>query len=470
MRADSIFARTACTLALALAPQVATAAELDGSRLGPLSALPFAGMLLSIAVLPLFAHRFWEHHQGKIAAFWACLGIIPVLSAVGLAGAGTVLLGTLLHEYLPFILLLTALFTIAGGIVVRGNLHGSPAMNTALLAIGAGLASIIGTTGAAMVMIQPVLRANDDRKRNAHIVVFFIFLVANIGGSLTPLGDPPLFLGYLNGVDFFWTTTHLFPETLALVAALLLIFFILDSIIYRADGHSRPDPTPDVPLRLYGGVNFLLIAIVIAAILLSARLDFGAIAVGGVELRITDALRDGVMVLATAASLAFTPLDDREANGFDWGPIKEVAMLFAGIFVSIVPVLAMLAAGRSGALGALAAAVEHPDGTHIPAAYFWMTGALSSFLDNAPTYLVFFQLAGGDAGRLMTADALTLAAISAGAVFMGANTYIGNAPNFMVYAIARRAGVKMPGFFGYMAWSGAILVPLFLVQTLVFFR
>ena len=443
---------------------------LDGASFSPLWALPFAGMLLSIAVLPLVAHHFWEDNQGKIAALWAILLLSPLAI---LAGPGPVigdLVHTLLLDYVPFILLLLALFTAAGGIVVRGNLHGAPGMNAGLLAIGAGLASLIGTTGASMIMIRPVMRANDNRRHNTHVIVFFIFLVSNIGGSLTPLGDPPLFLGFLKGVDFFWTTRNLFRETLFVGGLVLAVFFTLDLYLYRKEGVTR-DPTPDSRLSLSGLVNLPLIGVVIAAVLLSALWKPGtAFTLAGVAVSGQDLARDLAMIAVTLASLALTPKADRAANGFSWAPMTEVAKLFFGIFVTMIPVIAMLKAGAAGAFAPLVALVAHPDGTPNPIAYFWLTGGLSSFLDNAPTYLVFFELAGGDAGRLMSEGALTLAAISAGAVFMGANSYIGNAPNFMVYAIARSGGVKMPGFFGYLFWSGAVLVPIFILATFVFFR
>ncbi len=320
-----------------------------------------------------------------------------------------------------------------------------------------------------MVMIRPVLRANDDRRRNVHVFVFFIFLVSNIGGSLTPLGDPPLFLGFLRGVDFFWTTTHLLPETAFVVGLLLAIFFLIDSYLYRKDGHSPPDPTPDDPLRVRGGVNFVLMGIIIGALLFSATVDLGSIDVFGTTIQLRNLARDAIMVAVVFGSIAWTSSADHDANGFSWAPMAEVAKLFAGIFVTIIPVIAMLHAGSDGSFSPLVSAVTHPDGTPNHAAYFWMTGILSSFLDNAPTYLVFFELAGGDAKSLMTNGALTLAAISAGAVFMGANTYIGNAPNFMIYAIARKSGVKMPSFIGYMAWSAALLLPIFVLVTLIFF-
>jgi len=446
------------------------AAELDGKALGIPWAIPFVGILLSIALFPLLAPHFWEHHQGKIAAVWGLLAAIPLWLVLGPGIAVTALVHTALLEYIPFILLLLALFTVAGGIVVRGNLHGSPMTNTALLAVGTGLASVIGTTGASMVMIRPVLRANDDRKHNAHVIIFFIFLVSNIGGSLTPLGDPPLFLGFLRGVDFFWTTKHLFPETLFVAGIVLVLFFAMDTVVYRREGHIKPDPTPDNPLGVSGGINFLLMAVIIGAILMSATVKLGGFEIAGVRVENSNLLRDVIMVAVTLTSLALTPKADRAANEFSWAPILEVAKLFAAIFVTIIPVLAMLKAGAGGAFAPLVALVTNPDGSANNAAYFWMTGLLSSFLDNAPTYLVFFELAGGDPQVLMTKGALTLAAISAGAVFMGANSYIGNAPNFMVYAIARNAGVRMPSFFGYMIWSGCILIPAFILTTLIFFR
>jgi Na+/H+ antiporter NhaD/arsenite permease-like protein len=447
----------------------AHAAEFDGRALGLWWALPFAGILLSIALFPLLAPHAWEHHQGKIAALWSLLVLIPMALAFGSGVSFHALVHTALLEYIPFILLLLALFTVAGGIVVRGNIHGAPVANSVMLAIGAVLASIIGTTGASMVMIRPVMRANDDRRHNAHVVIFFIFLVSNIGGSLTPLGDPPLFLGFLRGIDFFWTTTHLLGVTLFVAGFVLAVFFVLDTIIYKREGRVRPDPTPDQPVRVTGGFNFLLIAAIIGAILMSATVDLGRTTVFGTEVEFANVLRDAIMVAVTVLSLLLTPKANRRENGFSWGPIQEVAKLFAGIFVAIIPVLAMLRAGREGVFAPLVALVSNPDGSASNAAYFWLSGGLSSFLDNAPTYLVFFELAGGDPVRLMTSQALTLAAISAGAVFMGANSYIGNAPNFMVYAIARAGGVRMPSFFGYMLWSGAVLIPAFVLVTLVFF-
>ncbi len=449
------------------------ASGIDGASMGVLWALPFTGMLLSIALGPILFPHFWELNYGKFAAFWAALVLVPLVALRGFEPALGALAHTALLEYIPFIILLFALFTIAGGILIMGNLHGTPATNTALLAIGTLMASFVGTTGASIIMIRPVLRANDSRRYNVHVVVFFIFLVSNIGGSLTPLGDPPLFLGFLRGVDFFWTTTHLLPETALAVVILLSVFYALDSWFYRREEGmpSLKDPTPDRDIKLYGKVNFILLGGVIAAILMSASWKPGiAFDILGSKVEIQNVVRDVVLLALAGLSLRLTPNPVRAGNEFTWGPIKEVAKLFAGIFVCIIPVLAMLQAGRNGAFSGLVALVTNPDGSHNTVAYFWMTGLLSSFLDNAPTYLVFFELGGGDPKVLMTTGALTLAAVSAGAVFMGANTYIGNAPNFMVYAIAKDRKVKMPSFFGYMAWSGAILIPIFILQTLIFFR
>ena len=450
--------------------QSAQAAALEGASMSPWLGLPFAGVLLSIALFPLLAPAFWHHHYGKVAAFWSLLALVPLAALYGPTTAFEAAFHAAMLEYVPFILLLTALFTAAGGIVVRGNVRDTPLANTMLLAIGGASASVIGTTGAAMVFIRPLLRANDDRKHNAHVVIFFIFIVANVGGGLTPLGDPPLFLGFLRGVDFFWTTKFLFKETFLLYVALLAIFYALDTWMQRHETDRVRDPTPESPIRVTGLVNLALIGVVIGAILMSAAWKPGlGVTLFGTRLEAQNLLREAIMIAVAIASLKLTAAQDRKENGFEWGPIVEVAKLFAGIFICIIPMLAMLQAGANGPFAALTGLVTNADGTPNNAAYFWLTGFLSSFLDNAPTYLVFFQLAGGDPVQLMGPLSKTLEAISIGAVFMGANTYIGNAPNFMVYAIARSAGVNMPSFFGYMLWSGAILLPLFALLTILFF-
>jgi len=474
MALKSSLTRFAAVIVACLASGAAVAAsDIGGASMGGLWALPFAGMLLSIALGPVLFPHFWELNYGKFAAFWAALVLVPLVMLRGFDPTLGALAHTALLEYIPFIILLFALFTIAGGILIMGNLHGTPATNTALLAIGTLMASFVGTTGASIIMIRPILRANDSRRHNVHVVVFFIFLVSNIGGSLTPLGDPPLFLGFLRGVSFFWTTTHLLPETGFAVAILLALFFALDNWFYRKEAGlpTLRDPTPDRDIKLYGKVNIVLLGGVIAAILMSATWKPGIVFdIAGSKVELQNLVRDALLLALAGLSLKLTPKPVRAGNEFSWGPILEVAKLFAGIFVCIIPVLAMLQAGRDGAFSGLVSLVSNPDGSDNTVAYFWLTGILSSFLDNAPTYLVFFELAGGDAQALMTTGALTLTAISAGAVFMGANTYIGNAPNFMVYAIAKDRKVVMPSFFGYMLWSGAILIPIFLLQTLIFFR
>lgn len=450
----------------------AAEAGLPGAAMSLWWALPFAGLLLCIATGPLLYPHVWEHHYGKITALWAALVVVPMAIAFGTAVSAEAVLHALLLEYMSFIILLFGLFTIAGGILVAGNIHGTPMVNGALLLIGAALASVVGTTGASMILIRPIIRANDNRPFNAHVVVFFIFLVSNIGGSLTPLGDPPLFVGFLRGVDFFWTTANLWRETLFVGGIVLATFLALDWFLHsREQGQPKiKDPTPDSKVRIRGVANIVLLGGVIGAILLSASWKPGiAFTIQGVHVELQNLVRDAIIVVLALVSLRITRKEYRAANGFNWGPILEVGKLFAGIFVCIVPVIAILRAGVDGAFAPLVSMVTGPTGAPNDLAYFWLTGILSSFLDNAPTYLVFFELAGGDPKELMTTFASTLAAISAGAVFMGANTYIGNAPNFMVYAIARESGVKMPGFFGYMLWSGAVLIPTFLIAGFVFF-
>ncbi len=475
-----LHARTTATALIAtvsLVPGAVQAAgggqAFDGSRLGLVWVLPFAGILLSIALMPLLAPRFWHHHFGKIAAFWALAFLLPFAALFGTGEAVHQVLHTLLLEYIPFVILLLALFTVAGGILVSGNLHGTPSLNTGLLALGTLLASFMGTTGAAMLLIRPVIRANDNRKHNVHVIVFFIFLVGNIGGSLTPLGDPPLFLGFLKGVDFFWTAKHM-AAPMALVAVVVLgLFFALDWFYYHHRGEERPetlDPTPDSALRVHGGRNFLLLAAIVAAVLMSGMWRPGVtLSIGGTPVELQNLVRDLLLVAIAVLSWMVTSKEVRVRNSFTWAPIVEVAKLFAGIFLTIIPAIAILRAGEKGALASLVSLVNTADGQPIDAWYFWLSGSLSSFLDNAPTYLVFFNLAGGDARELMGPLASTLLAVSCGAVFMGANTYIGNAPNFMIKAIAEERGLRMPSFFGYMAWSSAVLLPVFVLVTLVFF-
>jgi len=451
-------------IVVSLAPEPALAATLDGGSMRWPWALPFAAMLLSIAAGPLLFPKFWHGHYGKIAFGWSLLALAAIAAFYGFPSAAAALVHAVLSEYLSFIVLLFALYVVAGGILLTGNLRGTPLINTALLGIGTVIASLVGTTGAAMILIRPLLRANEQRTHKTHVVVFFIILVANVGGALTLLGDPPLFVGFLRGVDFFWTARNIWLQTVIVAVPVLAMSFAVDRWLYRRD--ATDDASEPTRLALRGGINLPLLALVIVAILGSAAWKPGiTFNIYGTEIALQNLARDAALILIAVASLRLTPNEHRAANGFSWEPIREVAKLFAGIFITIIPVLAMLDAGRNGAFAWLLRAITEPGGAPNEVAYFWLAGALSAFLDNAPTYLVFFELAGGNPQALMGPFAGTLAAISMGAVYMGALTYVGNAPNFMVYAIAQERGVKMPNFFGYMLWAALILVPLFLLLT-----
>ena len=470
-----VLAASISALLLGTAPALAAGAgapHLDGAELGLIWCVPFAGILLSIALFPLLAPNFWHHHFGKISAFWALAFLLPFLGIFGWELALFETLHVALLEYIPFIILLLSLFTVAGGIRLTGRLVGTPVVNTAILLLGTVLASWMGTTGAAMLLIRPIIRANEWRRYKVHTMVFFIFLVANIGGSLTPLGDPPLFLGFLKGVDFFWPTGAMLVPMLVVSVILLVLYYGVDSFFYRREtgGPAEEDEGDGESLGVTGTVNFLLLAGIVAAVLMSGvwrpHISFD---VYHVHVELQNLCRDLALLAIAWASWIVTDRANRDANAFSWFPILEVGKLFAGIFLTIVPAIAILRAGTSGALEPVVSLVTGADGQPVEAMYFWLTGILSSFLDNAPTYLVFFNTAGGDAQELMGPLYGTLLAISAGAVFMGANTYIGNAPNFMVRAICEERGIAMPSFFGYMAWSVGILVPIFLLVTLVFF-
>jgi len=401
---------------------------------------PFVTLLLAIALLPIALPHWWESNRSKlIVSLLACLPIFA-LYAVRRPDA----LVSVAEEYLSFIVLLAGLFVISGGVVLRGDLVATPLTNTGFLALGSVLASLVGTTGASMVLIRPVLQTNRERTRVRHTIVFFIFLVSNIGGMLTPLGDPPLFLGYLLGVPFTWTF-RLFPHWAFQVAVLLGLYFVWDTLEYGREpvAARRRDLVEIEPLRVRGAANLLALALVVLAV---AALHAP--------------WREAAIIALSAVSLWRTPRAVHDANGFTLRPIVEVAVLFVGIFVTMLPALELLRL-RGGELGIRA-----------PWQFFWATGILSSFLDNAPTYLTFVALGQGLglAREVVDVPHAILAAISVGAVAMGANSYIGNAPNFMVRSIAEEQGVTMPSFFGYMLYSGGVLLPLFVVVTVLFFR
>jgi len=443
-----------------------------GSSLPLWSVIPFVGILFSIALFPLVAPHFWHQNFPKISAMWAAIFAIPFLYMYGDA-AILEILHIYLIDYIPFIILLWGLFTASGGILVRGTLQGSPKVNTLILIIGTILASMIGTTGASMLLIRPLLRANSWRKNKVHIVIFFIFLVSNVGGSLTPLGDPPLFLGFLHSVPFFWTM-KLLPHMTFVAVLLLGLFYLFDSHFYKKEKKPEEVQSAPEPLGVDGLTNFLFLGGIVIAVLQSGLWHGASFNLGGVHLEAQNLLRDGMIIIMGLLSLKFTSSKIREDNEFSWFPIKEVAYLFAGIFMTIIPALLMLKAGEKGGFGWLIESVK------TPADYFWVTGILSSFLDNAPTYLTFFNTVLGNfftgipesaaVAKLIAEQEIFLIAISTGAVFMGANTYIGNAPNFMVRSIAEEAGVPMPSFFGYMIkYSLLILMPIFILVNLIFF-
>ncbi|MDX1967720.1 MAG: sodium:proton antiporter [Planctomycetaceae bacterium] len=445
----------------------------NGTRLGTMlpvaSIVPFSLLLLSIAVLPLFQPHWWEHNtnKGLIAA------VLAAPTAIYLATFGDSGTHALMHageEYISFVLLLGSLFVISGGVLVRGRLPCSPLMNTAILGVGTAIASFVGTTGASMLLIRPLLRANETRNRVAHIVVFFIFTVSNCGGVLTPLGDPPLFLGFLKGVPFEWTL-RLTPQWLVVNGCLLAVFFVWDSLAFAGEkrrGEHEPVMTTEEsgePLGISGLHNFLFLGAIIAIIYCKGN----AIGLGGKEW--PPFLQEGLMFAAGLASFWLTAPQIRERNRFSFGPINEVAILFAGIFVTMIPALAILNVNGKNL------------GLTEDWQFFWASGMLSSFLDNAPTYLTFAATAAGIQGVPLEGKYLAeflqlppevgapalIAAISCGSVFMGANTYIGNGPNFMVKAIAEENNVRMPSFFGYMAYSIGILIPIFVLVTFLFF-
>ncbi len=437
-----------------------------GHELSPWMVAPFVGLLLCIAVLPLAAGEWFENNRNK-ALVAAAFGVpVVVALALGYGPEGRESIGHTLHEYISFIVLLTALFTISGGVYLSGDPLATPRNNVAFLLVGAVLANLIGTTGAAMLLVRPVLRANSERTHMRHTVIFLIFVVCNVSGLLTPLGDPPLFLGFLRGVDFFWTL-RLLPQWALAVALTLLVYLVLELRAYRREPATAvlADRAEYVPIRIHGKLNVLFLAGVIGAVLASEPL-----ATAGEEISFPF-LREAVMVAMIGLSLRVGPRRPRELNRFTWAPIQEVAIVFAGIFAAMIPALAILEA-RGQELGLTE-----------PWQFFWTTGALSSFLDNAPTYLTFTATAQGLLGLPDTAGLMStqvspltglspssfLAAISCGAVFMGANSYIGNAPNFMVKSIAEHSDVRMPSFFGYMGYSAAVLLPVFAIVTLVFF-
>jgi Na+/H+ antiporter NhaD/arsenite permease-like protein len=447
----------------------AHAAGLDGRAMSWPWALPFIGILLSIATGPLLFSQLWHRHYGKVAAAWAAVALAAVTAGFGASAAVAALIHAVVVEYLSFIILLFALYTVGGGILVTGHLRGTPLVNATILVMGTIIASFVGTTGAAMILIRPLLRANEKRRHQVHVVIFFIILVANVGGALTPLGDPPLYVGFLRGVEFFWPLRHLWLQTAIVAVLVLAIFVALDCWVFGRETTGRStEPSGRTQVRVRGTINLALVGLIVVNIVLAGTWKPGIVfELSGSIIELQNLLRDAGLILIACLSLWLTPDEHRAANSFTWEPIKQVGKLFLAIFVTIGPVLAMLGAGREGAFAWLLRFVTDAEGKPREVALFWLTGGLSAFLDNAPSYLVFFELMGGDPKTLMGPLAGSLTAISLGAVYMGALTYIGNAPNLMIYAIAQERGVKMPSFFAYLFWAALVLVPIFVLLTVL---
>ena len=440
--------------------------------------IPFVGILLCIAVMPLVKPHWWESHQPHVVALWSLLFVIPFAFLHGAGEAVEIVLECLINDYLTFIVLLFGLFCVSGNITMEGDLAGSPRVNIILLTIGTLLSSVIGTTGSSMLMVRPVIKMNSWRRNRTHIMVFFIFLVSNIGGCLTPIGDPPLLMGFSRGVPFFWSL-KLFPLLVVNMIVLLIVFYWIDRKAYCkeiAKGRMPDINKPKTRISIQGIHNLIYVVMIVAAVILSGILPdmpafqnaAGEVAgihiYGHVTLTYPAIIEIVIILLAAFLSFKTTDAEVRVKNHFTWGAIKEVAVLFFGIFITMQPAL-MILKSLGGSLGITE-----------PMQMFWTTGVLSSFLDNTPTYLVFLTTAGamnfteGIATTLGMVPVQMLLAISCGAVFMGANTYIGNAPNFMVKAISDENGIRMPSFFGYIIWSLCILIPVFLLDALIFFR
>jgi Na+/H+ antiporter NhaD/arsenite permease-like protein len=448
--------------------------ELNGAGLSALWALPFLGVIFSIAIFPLVLPRFWGKYYGTVSFTWVAITLIGLAIKLGFPISMHAFIAVMFEQYFPFIFLLLSLFTITGGINLKGDLMGNPRLNTFILLVGALLASWLGTTGAAILLIRPLISANSWRIHRVHTIIFFIFIVANIAGSLTPIGNPPLLMGFISKVPFFWPLSRLITPTVISCLILLFVYFVIDSYLFMKE-IERPKPISKKSLSLTGGWNFLLLIGVIGAVLISSQ-DLGtAFTFMKVPMPKGELIEILAMITITLISIKITRKETREANLFTWHPIIEVGKIFAAIFICMAPLIAMLRAGTDGPLKFVIDSLSI-NGQPVNYMYYWLSGGLSAFLDSAPAYLVFFHTAAAPAASLGMAthtymtDVMptTLIAITMGASFMGAITYIGNAPNMMIQAIAEDDGIKMPSFFGYMVWSVCILVPLFILMQFLY--
>lgn len=432
-------------------------------------------MILSIAFLPLIIPTLWYENYGKITAVWIGLLLLPLTFIFGVEISAHLVTEALLTEFLPFILLLLVLYTASSGIHFSSTFQASPKVNLFILSIGTLLASFMGTTGAAMLLIRPLLEANKKRRYKAHIVIFFIYLVGNVGGALTPLGDPPLFLGFIHGIDFFWTFKYMFGPYLVTAGLLLSLFFLLDSYLFTKEFIPPPADAKRFQLTIEGGHNILIILGVLGGIIISGFWQSNySLTLLYTSLPLEDIVRNGLFLFLALLSFRSTKKTIHQKNHFNWYPLIEVGKLFLGIFITIIPVILILQAGNQGALKTIVTITHSEQGEPINSTYFWITASLSAFLDNAPTYLVFFNMAGGGSGELEVADYLmnhipqTLLAISIGTIFTGPLTYIANAPNLLIKTIAEQEGIVMPSFFSYFYQALLIFIPIYLLLIVIF--
>lgn len=427
-------------------------------------AVPFLGIIFSMSFLPLIAPNFWGKYGSFIPFGWTTLYLVAVSCFFGFKEIIPAIFEPLFNDYVSFIVQISSLYIVAGGIFIDFPKGKGPVFNTIFLFLGSLLAGWIGTTGAAMLLIRPFLRANAKRKYKVHLMVFFIFLIANIGGAATPLGDPPLFIGFLKGVDFFWFIQNLYPVLFCTIIALCGLFFIIDTILFKKETGHYEFKRDNVSFFIKGNRNLFLLILILATVILCQFK--GSFTLFGEHYNYSSVLRNTILCAISWLSLKSTHKTIREENGFSFAPIREVAEFFIAIFITVSPILSILSKGENGALAMIFNWIA-PGGEFILSKCFWASGLLSSVLDNAPTFLIFFHLASGNAMELMTSKASILSSFSISTVFMGALTYIGNAPNLMVRSISTNYGVKTPSFIGYMGWSIGILAPIFLVISLL---
>jgi Na+/H+ antiporter NhaD/arsenite permease-like protein len=449
---------------------------LDGSRLSILLIVPFLAMLLSIAAIPLIAPAFWKKRYYAIPLFWSIVAVAWISIEQGAAISISSVIKILLEQYLPFFFVLFTLFTITGGIKIDGRLGGTPVLNTTLILIGSVLSSVIGTTGAAIVLLRPLLSSNELRKYKVHTIIFFIFLVGNIGGSLTPIGNPPLLMGFISNIDFFWPFFHMLLPTSFTIFLLLGIYYCIEWFLFRRENKTTLSREKGIIL-VQGWTNILFLCAAMSVVLLSKFSLGPALHFYAVEMPLAELLE--LVLLAVIALLSFilTKKEIRIENRFSWHPIIEVGIVFAGIFITITPIIAMLRAGSNGPCVFLFNSLTDIDGYPKNSMYYWISGLVSAFIDSAPAYLVFFNTASARCGNalssahfMMNENSATLVALTAGSSFMGALSYIGNAPNMIVRAIAEENGIKMPSFSGYMLWAFSILIPVFIIVQIIFIK